>query len=63
MDRVHQSKRIGSDAGDDKRIFCSSCAAEPSLFIWLLDSRNGKQHRVFKCECGEIVWDDRTAHI
>ena len=58
MDRVHQSKRIGNEAGGDKRISCSSCAAEPSLFITLLDSRNGKQHRVFKCECGELVWDD-----
>lgn len=58
MDRVHQSKRTGSEASDEKRIFCSSCAAEPSLFISLLDTRSGKQHRLFKCECGKIVWDD-----
>ena len=58
MDRVHQSKRTGGEAGDDKRIFCPSCTAEPSLFISLLDTRSGNQHRLFKCECGKIVWDD-----
>jgi hypothetical protein len=39
---VHQSKRAGSEASDEKRIFCSACAAEPSLFISLLDMRSGK---------------------
>jgi hypothetical protein len=58
MDRAHQSKRTGSEAGDEKPIFCSSCAAEPAQFISLLDTRSGKQHRVFKCDCGKIVWDD-----
>jgi hypothetical protein len=58
MDRVHQSKRTGSEASDEKRIFCSACAAEPNLFISLLDTQSGKQHRLFKCECGKIVWDD-----
>jgi hypothetical protein len=63
MDRIHQNKHIGGEARDDDPIFCSSCAAQPSQFISVLDSRNGKQHRVFKCECGEIVWDDRTAYL
>ena len=58
MDRAYQGKRFGNETSDEKRIFCSSCAAEPGLFITLLDSRNGTQHRVFRCECGEIVWDD-----
>ena len=60
MDRAYQSKRTGNETGDEKRISCSACAAEPSLFVLLLDSRSGKQHRLFKCECGEIVWDDKA---
>jgi hypothetical protein len=63
MNRTYRNERIGNEARDEKPVFCSSCAAEPSLSISILDSRNGKQHRVFKCECGEIVWDDRTAYL
>jgi hypothetical protein len=58
MDRARQSKRIGNEASDEKPIVCSSCAAQTSLFIPLLDSQNGKLYRLFKCECGKLVWDD-----
>ena len=58
MDRAHRSKQAGNGTSDEKQIFCSACAAEPALFISLLDTQSGKQHRVFKCECGKIVWDD-----
>jgi hypothetical protein len=63
MDRAYQSKRAGLEAAHEKPVFCPSCAAQPVLFISLLDSRNGKQHRVFKCECGELVWDDRATSM
>ena len=63
MDRAFQRKPIGNETGEEKPIFCASCAAEPSLFIPILDTRNGKQHRLFKCECGAIIWDDRTGCI
>lgn len=53
-----QNKRIGNETRDEEQIFCSSCAAEPHLFIPLLNSRNGKQYRVFRCECGKIIWDE-----
>ena len=53
-----QNKRIANEARDGKEILCSSCAAEPHLFVSLLDSRNGKQYRVFRCECGKIIWDE-----
>jgi len=58
MDRTHQR-----DTRDENPISCSACAAVPTLFISLLDSRNGKQHRIFKCDCGEIIWDDKTAYL
>lgn len=58
MSRIDQNKRNGNETRDETEIFCSSCAAAPHLFISLLDSRNGKQHRVFRCECGKIIWDE-----
>jgi len=63
MDRACQSRRTGNEAGDEKPIFCSSCAAQPAEFLSLLDTRSGKQHRVFRCECGALIWDDKAVYI
>jgi hypothetical protein len=63
MDGVRQIKRTGNEAGDEKRLFCSSCAAEPAEFLSLLDTRSGKQHRLFRCECGALIWDDKAVYI
>jgi hypothetical protein len=63
VDRNYQNKHIGGETRDGNQIFCSSCAAQPGQFISVLDSRNGKRHRIFKCECGEIFWDDKTAYL
>ena len=47
----------GNGHRNEKQKFCPRCAAEPRLFLSLLDSRNGEQYRVFECQCGKIVWD------
>ena len=58
MDHDDPTRRAAKETRDEKRIFCSKCAAEPRSFLSLLDSRKGDQYRVFKCQCGEIIWDE-----
>ena len=56
---TQENERVGNEARDGKATFCSSCAAEQPVFISLLDSRTGAQYRVYRCECGKIIWDDK----
>jgi hypothetical protein len=58
MDHNDPSRRAANETCDEKRIFCSKCAAEPRLFLSLLDSRKGGQYRMFRCQCGEIISDE-----
>src|SRR4051812_44575557 len=64
MDRADSDECAGSDelAGNEARasehVFCAGCAATLHLFIEILDSRNGRTHRLFRCLCGGIVWGD-----
>lgn len=51
-------KRPGNKARDDDRFFCSTCASKPLRVIVILDTRKGRTVRLFKCECGELIWDD-----
>jgi formate dehydrogenase maturation protein FdhE len=48
----------GNKAQDNNDIFCPRCAIRPMLVIVMLDSRKGKTIRVFRCQCGEMLWDD-----
>ena len=58
MDRTDLHKGWGNEARQEKQIFCPKCSSEPHLFLALLDSLNGRQYRLFECECGEMIWDD-----
>lgn len=51
-------KRPGNKARDDEPLFCSACASELLRVIVILDTRRGRTVRLFKCECGELIWDD-----
>ena len=62
MDRTDLHKGWGNEARQEKQIFCPKCSSEPHLFLALLDSLNGKQYRLFECECGEMIWDDSRPH-
>jgi hypothetical protein len=35
---------------------CSYCGAKPVLVRTILDPRQGRTIRMFKCECGEQTW-------
>jgi hypothetical protein len=58
MDHDNPIRREANQTRDEKRIFCPKCAAEPHRLLSLLDSRKGRQYRVFGCQCGEIIWDE-----
>lgn len=59
MDCRDPDKRPGREAPDDDRGFlCPACAVEPERVIIILDTRKGKPVRLFKCDCGELIWDD-----
>lgn len=58
MTRVDAEKRPSKSARDSDRFSCPACALEPLRFIIILDTCNGRTVRLFKCECGELIWDD-----
>jgi hypothetical protein len=57
MEHDDPTRRAGNETRNKEQIFCPRCAAEPRLFLSLLDPRKGEQYQVFECQCGEIVWD------
>ena len=60
MGRADPDKRPGREVRDNNRIFsCPVCACEPLRVIFILDStQRDRTVRLFKCECGELIWDD-----
>jgi hypothetical protein len=41
------------------QVLCPTCRAFASRIVYsVLNSKTGKNIRVFRCECGEHVWDD-----
>jgi hypothetical protein len=60
MDRRDPDKHPGSKArdDDDTGLLCPSCASEPARAIAILDTSKGKTVRLFRCQCGELIWDD-----
>jgi len=37
---------------------CPSCNALPTLVDTMLDPRNGRIIRLYRCTCGERIWDE-----
>jgi hypothetical protein len=35
------------------------CGARFQLICKMLDPRNGRIHRMFKCDCGKRAWDEQ----
>jgi hypothetical protein len=36
----------------------AGAAAAPRLILEFLDVRSGKTVRLYRCKCGECIWDD-----
>jgi hypothetical protein len=39
---------------------CSRCGGTASLILKCLDPKKDKEVRVYKRQCGELMWDDQT---
>jgi hypothetical protein len=35
---------------------CNSCGEKPTLALTMLNPKNGRTVRMFKCKCGEQSW-------
>ena len=57
---ANPDERPGNLARDENRIvFCPSCSSEPLRVIFILDTtQRDRIVRLFKCECGELIWED-----
>lgn len=60
MRRADPEKRPSEFACDSERSSCPACALEPLRVIVILDTCRGRTVRLFKCECGELIWDDEA---
>jgi formate dehydrogenase maturation protein FdhE len=61
MDCRDPDKRSSHAAQDHIRAWpCPACASTPTRpgVIVILDTRKGKAVRLFRCQCGELIWDD-----
>lgn len=60
MGRADSDMRSGLEAREGEREFCCPvCAYEPQQVIVILDTtQRDRAVRLFKCECGELIWDD-----
>jgi len=39
---------------------CSRCGGRAWLILRCLDPKKGKEVRLYKCQSGEVMWDDQT---
>ena len=37
---------------------CTHCSKKPALLRTMLNPKNGRTVRMFKCECGEQTWSE-----
>jgi hypothetical protein len=40
---------------------CNQCSKKPALLRTMLNPKNGRTVRMFKCECGEQTWTEDKA--
>ena len=43
---------------EDRELRCHACSAVPRLTQRILDPRTGKTLGLYRCECGEHVWEE-----
>jgi formate dehydrogenase maturation protein FdhE len=58
MDRADLDKNSDKKAREDEQIFCPKCASTPHGSIKVLDTRSGKTYRLFRCQCGQLIWNE-----
>ena len=56
MERANPDKNLDEKAREEEQIFCPKCASRPRASIKILDTRDGKTYRLFRCQCGQLIW-------
>ena len=51
-------KRLPPDPQPEDELRCAACSAVPRLIQRMLDPRSGKTLRLYRCQCGEHVWEE-----
>ena len=55
---LHHQEQLPAQETQDQGPRCPTCAAYPRLAQSMLDTRNGRTVRLYRCQCGERIWDD-----
>jgi hypothetical protein len=45
---------------DQQQFVCSRCGEKAGFVLKLLDSRKGRDVRLYQCRCGALIWDDEA---
>jgi hypothetical protein len=56
MDRADPDKNSDIKVREDEQIFCPKCASRPRACMKILDPRDGETYRLFRCQCGQLIW-------
>jgi len=56
--KLVQDKDLPEPQNQDQELRCHTCSAFPRLAQRMLDPRTGKTFRLYRCECGESVWEE-----
>ena len=56
--QVADHKRLPDPQTEDHELRCAACSAVPRLIQRMLDPRSGKTLRLYRCQCGEHVWEE-----
>ena len=56
---TEEKERIQGQAQPKGPTRCPACAAFPSLSRQFMNPRDGKTVRLYECQCGERIWDEK----
>ena len=52
-----ENKQLPEPQSQDQELRCHACSAFPRLAHRILDPRTGKMFGLYRCECGQGVWE------
>jgi hypothetical protein len=53
-----KEKELPQQPTQDQGPRCPTCAGFPRLLTSILQPRSGKTVKLFRCDCGERIWND-----
>jgi hypothetical protein len=52
------NKELPEPPTEDQQLRCQSCSAVPRLAQRILDPNTGRTFRLYRCQCGESIWEE-----